>query len=101
MKISREERHASKNHNLYQKKVRGHPPPRSFMQKFHYFLQTCYPDPEGEWTAHKVELALWTEVIARKYNFDLSPHVNSCENGVHSAKRKAEEVPKAKKRAKK
>jgi hypothetical protein len=40
-------------------------------------------------------LALWTEVIARKYDFDLSqkPHVNGCGNGVHSSKRKAEEEP--------
>ena len=64
-------------------------------------------DPEGEWTAHKVELALWTEVMARKYNFDIlsQTHMNGCEQGVNSKmKRKAEEVPRAKrpqKRAKK
>ena len=23
-------------------------------------------DPEGEWTAHKVELALWTDALARQ-----------------------------------
>jgi hypothetical protein len=42
-------------------------------------------------------------VTARKYNFDLSqePPVNGCENGVGREKRKAEEAPKAKKRAKK
>jgi hypothetical protein len=43
--------------------------------------------------------------MAKKYNFDLSQkpsHLNGgCENGVCSTKRKAEEVPKAKKRTKK
>ena len=73
-----------------------------YVEKINQVLQQLQrKDPEGEWTAHKVELALWTEVIARKYNFDLSPHVKSCENGVHSAKRKAEEEPKGNKRARK
>ena len=57
-------------------------------------------DPEGEWTAHKVELALWTEVMAKKYNFDISAelHMNGCENGVDgNMKRKAKEPPQAKK----
>ncbi|CAB4000161.1 Hypothetical predicted protein [Paramuricea clavata] len=76
----------------------------SFVEKIKKVLQQLKKkDPEGDWTAHKVELALWTEVMARKYNFDLSqePHVNGCENGVGGEKRKAEEAPKAKKRAKK
>ncbi|XP_028406694.1 uncharacterized protein LOC114529143 [Dendronephthya gigantea] len=60
-------------------------------------------DPNGNWTAHKIELALWTEVMAKKYDFHLSQgaHTNGCNNGVDSRKRKSAEAPKGKKRAKK
>jgi hypothetical protein len=73
----------------------GHAPLPIFLHNCDLVLLTFHLDPEGDWTAHKVELALWTEVIARKYDFDLSqkPHVNGCGNGVHSGKRKAEEEP--------
>lgn len=40
-------------------------------------------DPEGQWTAHKVELALWTEVMARKYNYSIVKDGQDKENGIH------------------
>lgn len=69
------------------------------------FKYICFlTDPDEEWTAHKVELALWTEVMAKKLNFDLSQECDSVDNGsgTRRSKRKAStSSPQLKKRMKK
>ena len=62
------------------------------------------PDSSGSWTAHKVELTLWTHYMANKMDPSLLKHTDSTaakkrkstENGATSAANGDAKKPKAK-----